>query len=228
LQSLSGEIASAATAVDGSIGSAATAAHGVESAIASVVQTAEAGAATAIENATQTFIDKNVPQNISIGTKRLCLGYHNGTLNCDSLPVNISQILPTAFSQILGSETQILQQLEDDLVEKILGILRGSLSSGIVSIFVLVAMFLCLPRFLSFLLVWIRLLIALFFGMICLTPPILFTVIVSLIQKKVTEVVNGSLSSFLHIQAGEVGKYVLGALCGMVVMLVAGIVTFFL
>jgi hypothetical protein len=215
----------AATAIDSAVSSAATAAHGAESAAGSVIQSAETAAATAIQNATQTFVDTRVPKNISIGTKNLCFGYYNDTSDCYDLPLNISDVLPGVVSNVLGNQVQTLQQLEQDLVGKILGLFHRSLIAGIVFILILGVVILCLWRFLPLTRLWVRLLIALISGVLCLIPFVIPTVIIFLFQSKLNKTIEADLSSILQVQNGEVNRYVLGAVCCMVVMLAAGIVT---
>uniref|UniRef100_A0A093UUP1 Na(+)/H(+) antiporter NhaA 2 n=1 Tax=Talaromyces marneffei PM1 TaxID=1077442 RepID=A0A093UUP1_TALMA len=228
LQSLASDIHSfsgdAATVIDGAASEVATVARSVQTIVGSVIQSAETAVATALQNATQTFYNTTIPRSLSFGTESFCINYLNDTMRCASLPLNLTHFLPEVVDNLFDNHILSLQQLEEDLVDKVLGIFHGSLVAGIASILGIGLLVFLLCRYLLLTRLWLRLFIMLTIGAVCLVPFILLAAMSSVLKRKLGNAIQGDLSPLLHIQLGKVGDYILAALCWAIVMLVAAIV----
>lgn len=211
-----------ATVISGAASEVATVARSAQSIVGSVIQSAETAVATALQNATQTFNDTTIPRSLSFGTESFCINYLNDTTRCASLPLNLTQFLTEVVHKLFDNRILPLQQLEEDLVDKVLGIFHSSLVAGIVSVLGLGLLVFLLCRYLLLMRLW-WLFIMLTIGAVCLVPFILLATMSSMLKMKLGNVVQGDLSPLLHIQLGKVDDYILAALCCAIVMLVAAI-----
>lgn len=223
IHSFSGEVS---TAVGNIASEVATVAGSAQTIVGSAIQSAETAVATALQNATQTFFNTSIPRSLSFGTESLCISYANDTMECASLPFNLTQFLPSVVSELFDNRISSLQQL-GDLVGKVLAIFRSSLIAGIASVLILGSIIFFLCRYLLFVRLWIRLLIVLVIGVACLVPFIILAAMIVMLQRKLSNIVQDDLSPLLYVHVGKVGSYVLAALCCAVVMFVAAIAALF-
>lgn len=220
IHSFSGDVS---TAVGNIASEVATVAGSAQSIVGSAIQSAETAVATALQNATQAFFNTSIPRSLSFGTESMCISYANNSMECASLPLNLTQFLPGVVSELFDNHISSLQQLEGDLVRKLLAIFRGSLIAGIASVLILGSIIFFLCRYLLFAQLWIRLLIVLVIGVACLVPFIILAAIIFMLQRKLSNIVQDDLSPLLNVHVGKVVSYVLAALCCAVVMFVAAI-----
>lgn len=220
-------------------GAANVAATAIPGAI-SKVQSAASAAATAIPRAKA--IEALIPRNCSLGTKQFCVGFSNRT-ECNSLPLNISDIVPKALANlvddkaqplegilvsIIVNQVQALQPLEGILTRVTPSNTQVCLILGLVLMLVLRVIFACsifsrifsLASFLFKLGVFIRVIVCLVSGLICLIPFLIPTVILYILQSK-----PQNLPSSIEVEKGEVSGYCLGAFCCTVVMMLLITVT---
>jgi hypothetical protein len=165
-------------------------------------------------------IGKLIPRNCSLGTKQFCVGFSN-RIECNDLPLNVSNFLPEALTSFIGDQLHDLQPLEGTLAKLTSGFVQDWLISGLVLNLVMAVVFACslvgLPYglFLQQLTPRLTLALRLTIGLICVVSFLVPTTILHILCSK-----SQGLQSNIQAKKGDVSAYYFGALFCVIVMTV--------
>jgi hypothetical protein len=185
------------------------------SSVASQLQSVASVVATAVPGA-----DAMAPRNISLGTKQFCVGFSN-RLECNDLPVNISEILPQALTGPIGELIKDFHRLDGILSRLSPEYIRDSFIVGLATTAVTAVLFICSIFGQHFgivshqedlsLIIMLRLAIP----VICCISFLVPTVIIYTLYSE-----SERLQSSIRVNRGDVGGYCWGAFFSAVVMAV--------
>jgi hypothetical protein len=186
------------------------------SVISSETQAVANAAATAISD-----IEADLPKNLSLGTKKFCIGYNNRTQSCQSLPLNVSNILPTNIANFLDSEFNFVDPLEG-IMAKVTPInIEGCLILGTTLVFIVTSGLIGI--FFNFLHVFSTLL-KVGVGLLCVLCFALFFIPYFTLHSVQSKLMG--LDSILGLKEGNVGQLSMGALvCTGLMMLTSTVLS---
>jgi ABC-type multidrug transport system fused ATPase/permease subunit len=192
----------------------------VISSVTSQAKSAATAAATAIPGANA--IEKLIPRNCSLGTKKFCVGFSN-RIECHDLPLNVSNVLPEALTSFIGDQVQDLRSLEGILAKLTSGFVRDWLISGLVLGLVMIVLFawsiigppygLFLQPLSSRLALALALKVTV--GLVCIVSFLVPTTVLNILCSK-----SQRLQSNVQAKKGDASGYSLVALFCVVVMMV--------
>jgi hypothetical protein len=189
--------------------------------LATKVKSAAISAATSLQGT----IKKSIPQNLSLGTYRFCIGFID-TIDCKGLPLNLSDLLPASVEDLPGSFTDAIKDSMNRLQPAATALtniayIRVFLLFGLILLFIFVALviastlgrILCIVGILIELSRRSKVIIHVIFGLIC-SAPLAVTAVILLVFKRKADV----LPLWVKIDYGEVGELCLGSLCCAIVL----------
>jgi hypothetical protein len=194
------------------------------------VQSVAAGVATAVPGVVSTAIsdlnsfEASIPHNVSLGTKKFCVGFADKTPSCSELPLNLSTIIPpipTAVENYLHLDFNVvIGPLNSALAKITPAYIYDSLISGLVLILVMVVVLSsmslpmkCLSAIPGFKI--LRVGLPLLLGIICFTRLMITVVILGILDAK-----TKNLPSWIHIEYGEVTKLAHWSLSNAIIAMV--------
>ncbi|KAF1961318.1 hypothetical protein CC80DRAFT_383912, partial [Byssothecium circinans] len=216
--------------------------NNAESAI-NAVMTAAPEAASRIESAIGALatpsiedLEQRIPNNISIGTRFVCVGYTRG-ISCSKLPLNLSSVVSGVTS---GLPPMLSSSIDDALRDKVHHLQPTADRLGVVSVYfgkllalgailmvVLLMFFVCssfallsrVTNVISRLGVPYKMVALLSLGLVCCSPFVLLTALFVAVQVR-----TKALPPWIEAQSGEVSRLCFGALgCAVVMALLTAV-----
>ena len=183
-------------------------------------------AITSAVGAVQSSINNVVPKNCSLGTENYTIAF-NDHVDYRSLPLNLTNILPEAFTKILGDQLKKLQAVDNALTQVSSANIQYCLIPGLVLIVFLSLIFFSsmfkLPSYfearLQALSNQLKGILRVLYCLACCIPFLIPAVVLQILLFKTKH-----LPDHIKAERGEVSGYCLGALCCVVVMV---LLTFF-
>lgn len=182
--------------------------------------TSAAGAVAATVIPDTNAIEKLIPKNCSLGTKQFCVGFNN-RIECNDLPLNVSNVLPETLTSFIGDQVQGLRPLEGILAKFTSRFVQDWVISGLVLNLVMAVVFVCsitgLPCRLFLQQLSSQLTLALRFtvGLVCVISFFVPTMILNILCSR-----SQGLQSNIQAEKGDVSGYYVGALFCVIAMMV--------
>ena len=183
-------------------------------------------AITSAVGAVQSSINNVVPKNCSLGTENYTIAF-NDHVDYKSLPLNLTNILPEAFTKILGDQLKKLQAVDNALTHVSSANIQYCLIPGLVLVVILSLIFFSstfkFPFYfearLQVLSIRLKRILRALYCLACCIPFLIPAVVLQILLFKTKHLPN-------HIKAdrGKVSRYYLRALCCVMVMV---LLTFF-
>ncbi|KAF9882881.1 hypothetical protein FE257_004938 [Aspergillus nanangensis] len=161
----------------------------------------------------------DLPCQISLGTRRLCIHYKTGRSDCRPPPAHLSQNLPDLTPDILRHVTQPLQHVKTSVAKPMTEAVCQVVASGLAVSVVIAVATLFLSRLPSSRLRWSKYIAMGLLSLICLVCFLIPTGIIFTAQSEARKMGDKGEDFIGTVKVGSAGKYALGAVCCAVVLL---------
>ncbi|KAI9923464.1 hypothetical protein MW887_009303 [Aspergillus wentii] len=186
-------------------------------AVASAVTSAAESIATAAPHLPLGLAGVDLPNQLSIGTRMMCVQYPSDHQKCHQLPIDFSQIFPDPQLPLLGDTIRSFERLGEMVVTKVMGAAQHAVEAGLALAVVdmLTALFFIRPSWAQCR--WAKWTILVLLSIACLACFLVSTGIIFVLQAKLGDLpTNTPFVGSVH--SGAAGRYSLGATCCAVVM----------